>query len=102
MKDANAILSLNIDWNANLDANKNYQMLLQSAKMMLAGLHIGYDILPTQEIESKFSRLTILYGILSEYTFAAGMFNQWKIYSKKYADNFFKDKTVGQTRVMPA
>lgn len=102
IKSANDILGLPIDWNK-IATDENYQHLFACARLVLnstMGLWAVSDNTQIVPADHHFDQATLVYGILSEYAFVAGMFNEWKVWQAKYNEGLFKAKN-GQSRVMP-
>ncbi len=101
IKDTNKILGLPINWD-NTDTDENYIQLFACAKMVLNALTGSWAITDTHQVlktETGVSNSVLVYGILAEYAFVAGMFNEWKIWDKKYKDGLFEVKS-GKSRII--
>lgn len=102
IKSANDILGLPIDWQ-NHSTDDNYQQLFACAKLVLntlMGLWSVNDNTQIKVSDYHLDNATLVYGILAEYAFVAGMFNEWQVWQEKYQAGLFKAKN-GQTRVIP-
>ncbi|MDR1917545.1 MAG: hypothetical protein LBQ05_01000 [Christensenellaceae bacterium] len=100
IKDTNDILGLPIDWN-NTATDENYQQLFRCACLVLDNITGEYEFTDDYQIsENNVAISTIIYGILTEYSFVAGMLNEWKIWRQKFADGLFA-ACKDETKVMP-
>lgn len=102
IKNANDILGLPIDWQ-NTASDDNYQQLFACTRMVLNTLVGMWEITDnTKLIPEEFGLdcSTLVYGILSEYAFVSGMFNEWKIWQEKYNTGLFKVQR-GKSRILP-
>lgn len=102
ISNANDILGLTIDWQ-NTSADDNYQQLFACARLVLNSMIGIWEVSDSTTIVAEdygFDNATVIYGILSEYAFVAGMFNEWKVWQEKYNAGLFKAQH-GKSRVMP-
>ena len=102
IKNANDILGLTIDWQ-NTSADDNYQQLFACARLVLNSLMGNWAVSDSTIIVPEdygLDKSTVVYGILSEYAFVAGMFNEWKVWQEKYNAGLFKAHH-GKSRIMP-
>lgn len=102
IKQANDVLALPIDFGSTYTNDENYKQLYRCATLILNTLTnksewAGNDTVSVPNI----SPATILYGILAEYAFVAGMFNEWKVWKKQYGDLLFKQASKTETKIMP-
>ena len=94
IKDANEVLGLPIDWD-NHESDENYKQLFACARLVLNTLTGVWNVTDNHEIlesDTGVSNATLVYGILTEYAFVAGMLNEWKIWKEKYGDGIFGAK----------
>ena len=99
---ANDILGLTIDWQKT-DTDDNYQQLFACARLVvnsLMGLWAVSDNTRITPEDYGLDNATVIYGILSEYAFVAGMFNEWKVWQEKYNAGLFKAQH-GKSRILP-
>lgn len=99
---SNEILGLTIDWE-NTKADDNYQQLFACARLVinsLMGKWVESDSTYIVPEDYGLDNATVIYGILSEYAFVAGMFNEWKVWQEKYNAGLFKAHN-GKSRIMP-
>ena len=102
ISDANDILGLTINW-SNTATDDNYQQLFACARMVLNTLTgiwtmtDGTTITPT---DYGLDNATMIYGVLSEYAFVAGMFNEWKVWQEKYNTGLIKAQR-GKSHILP-
>lgn len=102
IKSANEILGLTIDWQTT-DTDDNYQQLFACARLVLNSLIGSWVVSDTINLipeDYGLDHATIIYGILSEYAFVAGMFNEWKVWQEKYNSGLFKAQH-GKSRILP-
>ncbi len=102
INDANAILGLKIDWQ-NTATDDNYMQLFACTRMVLnsiMGLWTMSDATNIEPADYGLDNATLVYGILSEYAFVAGMFNEWKVWQEKYNAGLFKAQH-GKSRILP-
>ncbi|MBQ7973575.1 MAG: hypothetical protein IJ295_01295 [Clostridia bacterium] len=102
IKNANDILGLTIDWH-NTSTDDNYQQLFACARLVLNSLMGTWAVSDSTSIVPEdygLDHATVVYGILSEYAFVAGMFNEWKVWQEKYNAGLFKAQH-GKSRIMP-
>jgi len=90
IRDANEILGLAIDWD-NYAEDEHYKQLFRCACLVLDGLTGEYQWDSLDEI-TEMDTTTIIYGILCEYSFTAGMLNEWKVWREKFANKLFEIK----------
>ncbi len=99
---ANDILGLPINWQ-NTANDDNYHHLFACARLVLNGLIGDWVVTDSTRITPEdygLDRATLVYGVLAEYAFVAGMFNEWKVWQEKYNSGLFKAQH-GKSRVMP-
>ena len=99
---SNQILGLTIDWE-NTSADDNYQQLFACARLVinsLMGKWVESDSTYIVPEDYGLDNATVIYGILSEYAFVAGMFNEWKVWQEKYNAGLFKAQH-GKSRILP-
>ena len=99
---ANDILGLPIDWQ-NTAYDDNYNQLFACARLVLnslAGNWIMSDSTRLNPEDYGLNKATLVYGVLAEYAFVAGMFNEWKVWQAKYNAGLFKAQH-GKSRIMP-
>ena len=99
---ANDILGLTIDWQKT-ETDDNYQQLFACARLVLnslMGIWVASDSTQITPEEYGLDNATVTYGILSEYAFVAGMFNEWKVWQEKYNAGLFKAQH-GKSRILP-
>lgn len=102
IKSANEILCLPIDWE-NTSTDDNYKQLFACAKMVLntvMGLWTMSDTTHIYPEDHHLQNATLVYGILAEYAFVAGMFNEWKVWQEKYRAGLFQAENE-KSRVLP-
>lgn len=103
IKDANDILGLPLDWN-NFANDEHYRQLFRCACLVLNTITGRYDFTDNDKIGTdidvgEVSASTLIYGILTEYSFIAGMLNEWKVWRAKYEDGLFK--AASGTKIIP-
>jgi len=99
---ANEILGLTIDWQ-DTSKDDNYQQLFACARLVLNSLMGVWAVSDSTRIVPEdygLDNATVIYGVLSEYAFVAGMFNEWKVWQEKYNAGLFKAQR-GKSRIMP-
>ena len=99
---ANNILGLTIDWQK-ITTDDNYQQLFACARLVLnslMGIWVNSDSINLTPEDYGLDKATLVYGILSEYAFVAGMFNEWKVWQEKYNAGLFKAQQ-GKSRILP-
>ena len=99
---SNEILGLTIDWE-NTKTDDSYQQLFACARLVinsLMGKWVESDSTYIVPEDYGLDNATVIYGILSEYAFVAGMFNEWKVWQEKYNAGLFKAHN-GKSRIMP-
>lgn len=99
---ANEILGLTINWEDTAN-DDNYQQLFACARLVLNTLTGVWAISNNTNImveDYGLDNATVVYGILSEYAFVAGMFNEWKVWQEKYNAGLFKAQH-GKSRILP-
>ena len=104
IKSANETLGLPIDWD-NTTTDENYRQLFACTRLVLNTLTGGWSFPNNYRITDSavgVSKSTLVYGVLTEYAFVAGMFNEWKVWNAKYRDGLFKANNNGKTRRIPA
>ena len=82
IKDANDLLGLTINWQSTA-TDDNYLQLFACARLVLNSLTGDWITSDTTVITPEdygLDQSTVIYGILSEYAFVAGMFNEWKVW----------------------
>lgn len=102
IRNANDILGLPIDWQST-STDDNYQQLFACARLVLNSLVGDWVTVDTTTIVPEdygLDKATMVYGILSEYAFVAGMFNEWKVWQEKYNTGLFKARN-GKSRILP-
>jgi hypothetical protein len=104
IKDANEVLGLTIDWD-NFATDENYRQLFRCACLVLNTITGEYqfnnnDNIGVQIKIGDISVSTVIYGILTEYSFIAGMLNEWKVWKQKYGDGLFNANN-GETKTLP-
>jgi hypothetical protein len=103
IKDANQTLGLPIDFN-DTAGDDNYGQLFAAARLVLNTLGGGWNFTDGHIVniaELGVSQSTLVYGILAEYAFVAGMLNEWKVWKRQYGDGLFKEKVSKKSRIMP-
>jgi hypothetical protein len=94
IKDANDILGLPINWDS-FTADEHYRQLFRCACLVLDSITGEYEFTDSSVIGGSGVKIgnvtisTIVYGILTEYSFVAGMLNEWKVWRQKFADGLF-------------
>ncbi len=99
---ANQILGLPIDWE-NASEDGNYRQLFACARLVLNSLIGSWVMSDSTRITPEdygLDKATLIYGVLAEYAFVAGMFNEWKVWQEKYNTGLFKAQH-GKSRIMP-
>lgn len=99
---ANDILGLPIDWQ-NTSNDDNYHQLFACARMVINSLMGDWVVSDHTSITPEdygLDKATLVYGVLAEYAFVAGMFNEWKVWQEKYNAGLFKAQH-GKSRVLP-
>ncbi len=99
---ANDMLGLKIDWQKT-STDDNYLQLFACARLVLnslTGLWVKADSTNITPEDYGLDNATIIYGILSEYAFVAGLFNEWKVWQEKYNEGLFKAQH-GKSRILP-
>ena len=99
---ANDILGLPINWQNTAD-DDNYQQLFACARLVLNSLMGNWIISDSTRITPEdygLDKATVVYGVLAEYAFVAGMFNEWKVWQEKYNSGLFKAQN-GKSRILP-
>ncbi len=99
---ANDILGLPIDWQ-NTANDDNYLQLFACARLVLNSLMGNWIMSDSTRITPEdygLNKATLVYGILAEYAFVAGMFNEWKVWQEKYNTGLFKAQH-GKSRILP-
>ncbi|MCM1404095.1 MAG: hypothetical protein NC133_01105 [Prevotella sp.] len=102
ISDANDILGLKIDWQ-NTATDDNYLQLFACTRLVinaLTGIWPTSDGTHIDPTDYGLDNATLVYGILSEYAFVAGMFNEWKVWQEKYNAGLFKAQN-GKSRILP-
>lgn len=102
IKSANDILGLPIDWE-NHTTDDNYQQLFACAKLVLnsvMGMWTMSDSTRISASDYNLDNSTLVYGVLAEYAFVAGMFNEWKVWQDKYQTGLLKAKN-GRSHIIP-
>jgi hypothetical protein len=102
IKDANDILGLTIDW-GNFAADEHYKQLFRCACLVLNTITGEYEFNDNDKIGTDIdiggiTVSTVIYGVLTEYSFIAGMLNEWKYWRIKYADGLFAADS-GRTKI---
>ena len=101
IKDANEILGLAIDWD-NTATDENYRQLFACARLVLNTLTGVWNVGDNHQIiktQTGIPNSVLVYGILTEYAFVAGMFNEWKVWHEKYKNGIFGAKN-GKSRII--
>ena len=99
---ANDILGLPINWQ-NTATDDNYLQLFACARLVvnsLMGIWTMSDATKITPEDYGLDNATMIYGVLSEYAFVAGMFNEWKVWQEKYNAGLFKAQH-GKSRILP-
>ena len=99
---SNEILGLTIDWE-NTSTDDNYQQLFACARLVINSLTCAWVTSDSARVTPEdygLDNATVVYGILAEYAFVAGMFNEWKVWQEKYNAGLFKAQR-GKSRIMP-
>ena len=99
---ANDILGLPINWQSTA-SDDNYQQLFACARLVLNSLMGNWIISDSTRITPEdfgLDKATVVYGVLAEYAFVAGMFNEWKVWQEKYNAGLFKAQH-GKSRILP-
>ncbi|MBO4823509.1 MAG: hypothetical protein J5580_03010 [Clostridia bacterium] len=99
---ANDILGLPINWQ-DTSHDDNYHQLFACARLVintLDGNWITSDAAQIDPADYGLDRATLIYGVLSEYAFVAGMFNEWKVWQEKFNTAVFKAQH-GKSRILP-
>ena len=99
---ANDILGLPIDWQ-NTAGDDNYQHLFACVRLVLNSTMGNWIMSDSSRITPEdygLDKATLVYGVLSEYAFVAGMFNEWKVWQEKYNSGLFKAQH-GKSRILP-
>ena len=99
---ANDVLGLPINWQ-NTSADDNYSQLFACARLVLNSLMGNWIMSDSTRITPEdygLDKATLVYGILAEYAFVAGMFNEWKVWQEKYNAGLFKAQN-GKSRILP-
>ncbi len=102
IKGANDLLGLTVNWQ-NTAEDDNYQQLFACARLVINSLMGDWTVSDTMTIVPEdygLDKATVIYGILSEYAFVAGMFNEWKVWQEKYNAGLFKAQH-GKSRILP-
>lgn len=102
IRSTNDILCLPIDWD-NTSTDDNYKQLMACARLVLnsvMGLWTVSDSTRISPEQYNLDQATLVYGILAEYAFVAGMFNEWKVWQEKYNAGLFKAKNE-KSRIIP-
>ena len=100
--DANDVLGLTINWQ-NTAKDDNYLQLFACARLVLNSLFGIWTLSDSTKVTPEdygLDNATVVYGILSEYAFVAGMFNEWKVWQEKYNAGIFKARN-GKSRILP-
>jgi hypothetical protein len=105
IKDTNDILGLPINWDS-AATDEYYKQLFRCACLVLDSISGEYEFTDSSRIGENngvdignITISTIVYGILTEYSFVAGMLNEWKVWRQKFADGLFAAKE--DTKPMP-
>ncbi len=99
---ANDILGLPINWQ-NTANDDNYLQLFACARLVLNALMGNWTMSDSTRISPEdygLDKATLVYGVLAEYAFVAGMFNEWKVWQEKYNTGLFKARN-GKSRILP-
>ena len=99
---ANDILGLPINWQ-NTANDDNYLQLFACARLVLNALMGNWTMSDSTRISPEdygLDKATLVYGVLAEYAFVAGMFNEWKVWQEKYNTGLFKARNA-KSRILP-
>lgn len=99
---ANDILGLPINWQDTAH-DDNYLQLMACVRMVInsvMGDWVTSDATQIVPEDYGLNQATLIYGILAEYAFVAGMFNEWKVWQEKYNSGLFKAQN-GKSRILP-
>ncbi len=99
---ANEFLGLPINWQSTANGD-NYLQLFACARLVLNSLMGSWIMSDSTMITPEdygLDKATLVYGVLAEYAFVAGMFNEWKVWQEKYNAGLFKAQH-GKSRILP-
>jgi hypothetical protein len=102
IKQANEILMLPINFTGSYANDENYKQLYRCAVLVLNTLTDKSDWTGSTEVSvGDTIPATVVYGILTEYAFVAGMLNEWKVWKKQYGDLLFRRLAKKNIQPMP-
>jgi hypothetical protein len=85
----------------------SHELFIGFIRVPRGSVTVTYACVPEFKTANESARIlglpagTIVYGLLAEYAFVSGMFNEAKVWNEKFEQLLFGKRNTGRARVMP-